>query len=83
MVRRMQVWYQSAQRQIPGIAMLHSNRITWNVHTQTPIILDISNVNIPHHLIIKTRDSRPRLHWYLQIPRVNLQGLIWPHQTGT
>ena len=82
MVWCMQVWNLSIQWKRTEMVLEHPTRIPRNVNTQYPIILGIRNVNLPHHLKIRTGDSYTSLCGQFRHPGIYVQVIIWPHQIG-
>ena len=76
MVQRMYVWYQRLHLQRPGMALVNSTIIPWHVSALSPRIIDIKNVNIPHHPKISTRDAHPSLREKLHHRGMDVQGII-------
>ena len=58
----------------PGIGLVQSTMISKRVHAHYPRILGVNNVS--NHPTIRTKESCPIIHGYLQCGGVDEQGLM-------
>ena len=58
------------------MVLAHTTRVPWNVYAQLPRIIGARNINLPHYPTIGTLEAQHILHRYLQIPGMDVQGLI-------